>query len=59
MAALSASRLVCSAMARITSSTEPIFSLLAAKPSTWTIAALMSAARLSMLAVVRSITVRP
>ena len=59
MAALSASRLVCSAMARITSSTEPISSLLLASCSTWPMALVRLAARLSMLCVVRSISARP
>ncbi|MNN56479.1 hypothetical protein D3C81_1714150 [compost metagenome] len=44
MAALSASRLVCSAMLRITSSTEPICSLLTARASTSVTALLTSSA---------------
>ncbi|MOA13592.1 hypothetical protein D3C78_1336530 [compost metagenome] len=59
MAALSAKRLVCSAMARITSSTEPICSLLAARACTSSMAALISLASCSMALVVRPITPRP
>ncbi|MNG14705.1 hypothetical protein D3C84_984800 [compost metagenome] len=59
MAALRASKLVCSAMERITSKTEPILSLFSARPSTCAMAVLMSAARVSMLVVVRSMTARP
>ncbi|MNN17427.1 hypothetical protein D3C81_1306140 [compost metagenome] len=59
IAALSASRLVCPAMAQITSSTEPICSLLSARPCSRCMAWPMSWARASMAVVVWAITPRP
>src|SRR5690606_32059051 len=59
MAALSASRLVCSAMPRITSSTVPICSLLADRPCISPMALVRSRISAWNSSVVRSITPRP